>query len=70
VTPNGRSGAGAFGMPPPFVKKTVTRIDRVTKIESELALTREVTVGGVALIDTGELKQTYSGDKGPSLCPS
>jgi hypothetical protein len=54
---------------PPLQKKTVTRIELSTIVESEPQLTREVSVGGVALLESGELKRTYSG-KGPALCPS
>jgi hypothetical protein len=59
-----------FGGPPSFVKKTVTQIELVTAVESEPELTREITFGGVARLDSGELKRTYSGTKGPALCPS
>jgi hypothetical protein len=62
-------GGPPFGGPQPFLTKTVTRIDLVTVVESEPELIREVSVGGVALLDSGELKRTYSG-KGPALCPS
>ena len=41
----------------------------VTKDVPELALVREVTFGGVTLLDDGELRQTYSGAP-PSLCPT
>lgn len=58
-----------FGGPPRSIKKTVTRIDLTSVVESEPTLTREVTVGGVARLDSGELKRTYTG-KGPALCPS
>ena len=63
------SGDAPFGMPPLSIKKEVTRIDVITRVESEAALTREVSIGGVALLPSGELKRTYSG-KGPALCPS
>jgi hypothetical protein len=62
-------GEAPFGGRPQFVKKTVTRIDTVSIVESEPVLTREVTVGGVVRLDSGELKRTYSG-KGPALCPT
>jgi hypothetical protein len=55
---------------PKMTKKTVTRIDEVTINVSEPALMSDVSVGGVAMLKTGELKRTYSGDKGPALCPS
>ena len=73
IGPNGMPsfpGGSPFDGPPAMVKKTVTQIDQITKTESEPELTREVTVGGVERFASGELKQTYSGDKGPSLCPS
>ena len=62
-------GGVGFGEPPPVLKKVVTRIDLAAIVESEPELTRDVSVGGVALLDSGELKRTYSG-KGPALCPS
>ena len=58
-----------FGIQPAFGKKTVKRTESVTIDQSEPSLTREVTVGGVALLGSGEIKRTYSG-KGPSLCPT
>ncbi len=64
----GRSGFP--GGPPPMVKKVVKRIDVNTVVELEPALTRELSVGGVTRVESGELKQTYSSNKGPSLCPS
>jgi hypothetical protein len=65
------NGGAPFGGPPLFFeKKVVTRIDLVTVVESEPELMREVSVGGIALLDSGELKRTYSGGKGPALCPS
>lgn len=66
----------SFGQPPfpgglpPMVKKTVKRIDVATIVEPEPMLMRELSVGGVARIESGELKRTYSGSKGPALCPS
>ena len=65
-------GAPPFAGPPPTIKKTVTRTDRTTILEREAAMTREVTVGGVILLATGEIKRTYdsSSGKGPALCPT
>jgi hypothetical protein len=63
-------GGNPFEGPPAMIKKTVKQIDRITKLESEPDLIREITVGGVERLASGELKQTYSGDKGPSLCPT
>jgi hypothetical protein len=67
--------ASPFGGPPQFpgrppmrrevVKKTVLR----SLEESEPGLMRDVSVGGVVLLPSGELKRTYSG-KAPSLCPT
>ena len=64
------------GMPfggPTFIKKTVTRIDLVAIILSEPDATRDVTVGGLVRLTSGdhagELKRTYSGN-GPALCPT
>ena len=70
--PSGESpqpGGPGFGGPPPFLKKEVTRVELVTIVESEPVLMGEVSVGGVARLESGELKRTYSG-KGPALCPS
>jgi hypothetical protein len=63
-------GGPLMGEAPAFVKKTVKRVDLVTIDESEPSLIREVTVGGVALQKSGELKRTYSGNAGPALCPT
>jgi hypothetical protein len=65
-------GAPQFGGPPPPIKQTVTQIDRITIIEHEPAVTRDVTVGGVVLLASGEIKRTYdsSSGKGPALCPT
>ena len=54
------------GGPPPIVEKI---IKEVRKDEGELTLIREVTFGGVALLASGELKRTYSGEP-PLLCPT
>jgi hypothetical protein len=62
-------GGQPFEGPPQFRKQTVEKT--VTNIinESEPELNRDLSVGGVALIDSGKLKRTYSG-KAPSLCPT
>lgn len=68
--------------PPPIVEKVI-RKTREIKHESEPALIREVTIGGVTLtreesiaslfgvtlLASGELRRTYSGEA-PSLCPT
>jgi hypothetical protein len=69
MPPSGMQNDFPFAQPP-MTKKTVTKIDRVTKTVAESTITREVTVGGIVLLDSGTLKQTYSGSKGPALCPS
>ena len=61
--------AAPFGEPLPFVKKTVTRVETTTVQESEPVVMRDASVGGIVLLDSGELKRNYSG-KGPALCPS
>ena len=53
---------------PPIIK-TVTKTIEVTKHESEPALIREVTFGGVTLKKSGKIWRTYTGDA-PSLCPT
>jgi len=61
------------GMPfggPTSIKQTVTRIDpAIIIMVPEPELMRDVSVGGVVRLASGELKRTYSG-KGPALCPS
>jgi hypothetical protein len=50
--------------PPPVPEKLL-----VTEQESELQLIREVSIGGVTRLSSGELKRTYTGAP-PSLCPT
>lgn len=56
------------------VKRTVTEIEIEPLIISEPAATRDVTVGGLERVASGEhagkLRRTYSGEKGPALCPT
>jgi hypothetical protein len=61
------AGPGMFG-PPPFMEK-VTETVIITEEESEFTLIRETTIGGVALLASGELRRLYSGEV-PSLCPT
>jgi hypothetical protein len=71
-------GGPSLGPPPflpaPFqssgIKKVETRVTETTKDLPEPALIRDVTVGGVVRLASGELKRTYSGDRPPSLCPT
>ncbi len=58
-----------FPDPHGMMHETVTRIDFVEHVEPEWVLVREVTVGGVARLENGKLKRTYSG-KPPALCPT
>ncbi|MBN1908724.1 MAG: hypothetical protein JW818_03210 [Pirellulales bacterium] len=60
-------GAGAFGAPPQ--KQTVTQVISVKKIDTEMTVLRDTTIGGVAMLETGELMRTYTGTP-PSLCPT
>lgn len=62
-------GAQQFDGPPQMRKQVVQRTEEITIKESEPALIREVTVGGVAYNEFHKLKRTYSG-KAPSLCPT
>jgi len=61
-------GPAPFEAPP--IKEVVTRVTQTTEDLLEPVLIRDVTVGGVRLLASGELKRTYSGDQGPSLCPT
>ena len=62
-------GAQDFGGPPQTRKQTVKSTELVLIQESEPALIRDMTVGGVALNKAHKLERTYSG-KAPSLCPT
>jgi hypothetical protein len=57
-----------FGGQQPFLTKIKEKV-LVPMNEPEWKLVREVTIGGVVLLPSGELKRTYSG-KAPSLCPT
>ncbi|MBN2023126.1 MAG: hypothetical protein JW809_10065 [Pirellulales bacterium] len=61
---------GAFGPPalPPELRK-IKQIILVGIQEPEMRLVRDVTVGGLARLESGELKRTYTGEP-PSLCPT
>jgi hypothetical protein len=78
--PPGFPGAPPFEQQPPFLEPPpllgaapfpieVTETVLVSKEDSELRLIREVTFGGVVLLDSGQLHRTYSGDP-PLLCPT
>ena len=59
---------------PTVIKQTVTLTEFVALVISEPDATRDVTVGGLVRLDSGEhageLQRTYSGGKGPALCPT
>lgn len=60
-------GPPGFGPPSELTKRKVKIF--VSEDEPEPAIIREVTIGGVVLLEPGKLKRTYSG-KPPSLCPT
>jgi hypothetical protein len=77
--PPGPALGGSFlpGMPfggPSVVKKTITQIELAPLVISEPDATRDVTIGGLERLASGEqagqLKRTYTGSKGPALCPT
>lgn len=57
-----------MGPMPPGMGKIKEKII-VTEYESEPTLVNEVTFGGVALLASGDIMRTYSGEP-PSLCPT
>jgi hypothetical protein len=62
-------GPPPFWRPPPVFEKVI-KITTVTTDEPEPKIIREVSVGGLTLADSGEVKRTYSGQGGPALCPT
>ena len=62
---------GPPGVPniPGFRFKKIKEDYVVVTLDSEWAIVRDVTVGGVTLLPNGHLKRTYSG-KPPALCPT
>ena len=61
-------GVPPWAPPPPMLQK-VKQIVLISKDEPEPRLVFEVTIGGLALLETGELQRTYRGAP-PSLCPT
>jgi hypothetical protein len=61
-------GGPAFPGLPPFPSEVKEKVI-VAADEPEPRLIREVSVGGVTLLASGELRRTYSGES-PSLCPT
>lgn len=54
--------------PPPELQK-VKQVVLISKEEPESRVVFEITIGGLALQETGELQRTYTGAP-PSLCPT
>lgn len=71
MTPDNMAFPGGqdFQAPPQFRKQTVKNTKIITINEFEPMLIHEVTIGGVVLDKSNDLKRTYSG-KAPSLCPT
>ncbi len=57
-----------FPGPPPEMQK-VKQIVMIGQDDPEMVLVRDVTIGGLVLLPSGELQRTYTG-KPPSLCPT
>lgn len=55
------------GWGPPAPQTETTRTVGIGQSEPEIV--RDITVGGLMRLDSGELKRTYTGEA-PSLCPS
>lgn len=62
-------GPPPFWQPPPMFEKVIKKTITITD-EPEPKVVREVSVGGLMLADSGEIKRTYSGQDGPALCPT
>jgi len=56
-------------IPPGLVTRKVTERVVLDEWKPEWVVVRDVTVGGVARLENGQLKRTYSG-KPPALCPT
>ena len=72
--PPGFPGGPDGGLPPfmagpPPELQTVTQKVLVSKEALESQAVFEITIGGLALLETGALQRTYSGVP-PSLCPT
>ena len=72
IQPPGPPGMGSMpplmAGPPPELQ-TVTQKVLVSKEALESQAVFEITIGGLALLETGALQRTYSGVP-PSLCPT
>ncbi len=58
-----------FPGPSDMMFERITRVELIAHVEREWTLIREITIGGVARLENGQLKRTYSG-KAPALCPT
>jgi hypothetical protein len=56
-------------VPPEFLNRKETIVEKISKQEPEPIIVREVTFGGVTRLASGELRRTYSGPP-PQLCPT
>jgi hypothetical protein len=52
-----------------FITRKIKKMVAVSGDNGEPRLIRDLSVGGIVRLDSGELKRTYSGEA-PSLCPS
>lgn len=66
--PGAPSDMPAFGAPVPVIQK-IKQTVAIGKDEPEMAIVRDVTIGGLMLLDSGALKRTYRGEA-PKLCPT
>jgi hypothetical protein len=62
-------GPPPFWRPPPVFEKLIKKVF-ITTDEPEPTIIREVSVGGLTLAESGEIKRTYRGNEGPALCPT
>lgn len=68
--PSLQSPMDSQGMVPPgLVTRKITERVALDEWMPEWVVVREVTFGGVARLENGQLKRTYSG-KPPALCPT
>jgi hypothetical protein len=56
-------------IPPGLVSKKITERVLLDEWKPEWVVVRDVTFGGVARLENGQLKRTYSGTP-PALCPT
>ncbi len=66
---DGPAGMPPFMAGPPPELQKVKQVVMISKEVPESQAIFEITIGGLALLETGELKRTYTGAP-PSLCPT